>query len=172
MQSRTTSLALIFALFFIVSCKSDCAPDKTQCKRMGLCTEVDGECRATTDAECQGSEGCKLRGACTKNDKGFCAPATPAECQASEECKEQKRCFLLPNGTCDTKYACDKNLEALGGPAKNPGAWCIDPNVKNKAVEKFKAIEACVKKCKSRHKDVYKKPYQTCLKACKKGKGL
>jgi len=92
-------------LLTLGGCKGDCDKEKTVCSRLGLCTEIDGECRASSDAECEASEGCKLRGACTKTEEGRCAPGSIADCQGSEDCKEQDRCSLLPNGQCDTLRA-------------------------------------------------------------------
>lgn len=78
-------------------CLKSCQESKS-CSRNGRCAERKGQgkepssCIATTDKQCEASEGCIDMGLCTLGLKGDCVAGDDVECLRSRACKQHGRC--------------------------------------------------------------------------------
>ncbi len=78
---------------------ADCRASTIDCKDDGKCTaHRDGWCRATSNADCRATERCKRWGRCTAKD-GKCRATSDADCRATEKCKRWGRC-TAKDGDC------------------------------------------------------------------------
>ena len=62
-------------------------------------------CRAESNADCKGSYGCTVHGACWARD-GYCVALTPDDCAKSLGCKQTRECDLR-NGKCLSELITD-----------------------------------------------------------------
>jgi len=125
-MGRVGLLLVAGFLLTLGGCKKDCANNDDFCARKGHCTEVDGHCRAGSDAECESAEHCKTQGKCAKTEEGWCAPSSATHCLLSEGCKRDtnKECVFMPKGTgpapnrggayCTSQYEVDRWREQQG----------------------------------------------------------
>ena len=85
----------------IATSDADCQKKSDRvCVTFGQCTARDGKCIATSDADCQKSKWCEMYNKCTLRD-GECV-LTAADCRRSARCKESGTCTLLNEGCVAT----------------------------------------------------------------------
>ena len=75
----------------------DCA-ESSRCKTHGLCSVIDGECKAVRDKDCAESSECKTDGLCSAVD-GECKATKNKDCAESSWCKKYGDCSPI-DGTC------------------------------------------------------------------------
>ena len=68
------------------------------CSDAGLCTEQQGACVATSNADCRASSRCRSLGLCRQRD-GACVAKRHSQCRDAAICKEDGRCFAVA-GEC------------------------------------------------------------------------
>ena len=100
-----------------------------QCEDFGQCTNVAGQCLATTDADCQASLQCTLNGLCHAQDGCCAAEATPAGCEQSYVFRTKGTCPLT-DPFCQTFPADMPAVATTGAPTYRADAqpilrrWC------------------------------------------------
>ncbi|MFT5434310.1 MAG: hypothetical protein ACI9OJ_005023 [Myxococcota bacterium] len=76
------------------SCRASVNDDCKQawlCQEMGFCTAEMGRCVAGSDADCQSARDCAWNGYCSMAD-GWCVPKTDADCADTYACSQWGRC--------------------------------------------------------------------------------
>ena len=82
----------------IVASDADCEKSEA-CKLRGECTFSNGMCQAS-DAGCAKTQACKLDGKCSASRAGsYCVAANGAECRAAEVCRRSGHC-TAEGGRC------------------------------------------------------------------------
>ena len=110
------------------------------CKSGGMCSQTpNGQCEATTDADCRASDGCKLLAKCVVQKSktggaGTCGVAFDADCAASSLCPTANGQCSVWDGKCITQlqaiqYCDDVCWNSYGRhDCKVNDGVCVPPN--------------------------------------------
>ena len=108
----------------VVKTKADCESSEG-CKMKGECQPREGRCVVQSADACAQSFGCTIFGLCDLVD-GVCAPSKSAHCTESKMCSSQGKCGLR-NGSCvptSAEHCQGMMCQMFGLCAINEGGYC------------------------------------------------
>jgi hypothetical protein len=93
--------------------------ESEDCVLLGLCSLMDGKCRAVRDEDCTASRTCIEDGACSVASDGQCRVTSSTDCRRSECCLANGRCSVS-GGRCVALI--DAECASSSGCAES--GWC------------------------------------------------